>query len=198
MRVAQADVGQDSREKSNFSGILESSKNKIYKNWPIGDRPGKVWLGSSRISNFLALHCPRSEYTTDPTYYTSVYVVFTSTRSQCKRYFSIILMYVLLYRTPAKLLISDETLGIPNYCLCRMEQFQLLPCPTHAEPLYVYVKYDLRFLLARCSPAAECFFSHFRPWGKLACHGYIMKHGWISAELRGGARCIKRRLAGSI
>ena len=35
-------------------------------------------------------------------------------------------------------------------------------------------------------------------WGKLACHGYIMKHVWISAELRGGARRIKRRLAGSI
>ena len=52
--------------------------------------------------------------------------------------------------------------------------------------------------LARCSPAAECFFSHFRSWGKLACHGYIMKHVWISAELRCGARRIKRLLAGSI
>ena len=63
---------------------------------------------------------------------------------------------------------------------------------------YVYVKYDLRFFLARCSPAAECVFSHFRPRGKLACHGYIMKHVWISAEPRGGARRIKRCLAGSI
>ena len=62
----------------------------------------------------------------------------------------------------------------------------------------VYVKYDLRCFWARCSPAAECSFSHFRPRGKLACHGYIMKHVWISAELRGGARRIKRRLAGFI
>ena len=38
----------------------------------------------------------------------------------------------------------------------------------------------------------------FRPRGKLACHGYIMKHVWILAELRGGARRIKRRLSGSI
>ena len=42
------------------------------------------------------------------------------------------------------------------------------------------------------------FLSHFRPRGKLACHGYIIQHVWISAELRGGARRIKRRLAGSI
>ena len=54
------------------------------------------------------------------------------------------------------------------------------------------------FFLARCSPAAECFFSQFRPRGKLACRGYIMNHVWISAELRGRARRIKRRLAGSI
>ena len=64
--------------------------------------------------------------------------------------------------------------------------------------VYVYVEYDIYFFLARCSPAAECFFSHFRPRGKLVCHGYIMKHVWISAKLRGGARRIKRRLAGSI
>ena len=51
--------------------------------------------------------------------------------------------------------------------------------------------------MARCSPAAECF-SHFRPRGKLACHGYVMKHVWISAELRGGAQRIKRRLGGSV
>ena len=49
--------------------------------------------------------------------------------------------------------------------------------------------------LARCSPTAECFFPHFRPRGKLAYHGYVVKHVWISAELRGGARRIKRRLA---
>ena len=42
--------------------------------------------------------------------------------------------------------------------------------------VHVYVKYDLRFSFARCPPAAECFFSHFRPRCKLACHGYIMKH----------------------
>ena len=60
------------------------------------------------------------------------------------------------------------------------------------------IQYVLRVFLARCSPAAEGFFSHFRPRGKLACHGYIMKHVWISAELRGGAWRIKRRLAGSI
>ena len=64
--------------------------------------------------------------------------------------------------------------------------------------IYVYVKYDLHFFLARCPPAAECLFSHFRPRGNIACHGYIMKHVWISAELRGGARRIKRRSAGSI
>ena len=52
--------------------------------------------------------------------------------------------------------------------------------------------------LGRCSPAAECFFSHFWPRGKLACHEYIMKQVWISVERRGGARRIKRRLAGSI
>ena len=65
--------------------------------------------------------------------------------------------------------------------------------------IYVYVKHDdVRFFLARCSPAAECFFSRFRPRGKLACYGYIIKHACISAELRGGARRIKLRLAGSI
>ena len=64
--------------------------------------------------------------------------------------------------------------------------------------LYVYVKYYLRFFWARCSSAAECFFSHFRQRGKLVCHGYIMKHVWVSAELGGGARRIKRRLSGSI
>ena len=37
---------------------------------------------------------------------------------------------------------------------------------------------------ARYSPTAECFFSHIRPRGKLEYHGYIMKHVWISAELR--------------
>ena len=65
--------------------------------------------------------------------------------------------------------------------------------------LYTYMSIViLVFVLARCSPAPECFFSHFRPRGKLACHGYIMKHVWMSAELRGGAWRIKRRLAGSI
>ena len=54
----------------------------------------------------------------------------------------------------------------------------------------VYVKHYLRFLLARCSPAVEGFFSRLPPRGKLACHGYII---WISAELRSGARGIKRR-----
>ena len=63
--------------------------------------------------------------------------------------------------------------------------------------IYAHVKYDLRLSLARCSPAAECSFSDFRPRGKLACRGYMMKHVWISAELRGGARRIKRHLAGS-
>ena len=63
---------------------------------------------------------------------------------------------------------------------------------------YVYVKYDHRFLWARCSPAAEGFFSYFRRRGKLTCHGYIMKHVWISAKLRGSARRIKRRSSGSI
>ena len=64
--------------------------------------------------------------------------------------------------------------------------------------VHVYVKYYVRFFSARCFAAAEYFFSHFRPRGKLACHGYIMKYIWISAELRGGARRIERRLAGSI
>ena len=62
-----------------------------------------------------------------------------------------------------------------------------------------YAKCALRLLLACCSSSAECFFSRFRPRGKLACHGYIMNHVLISAELRGGARrIIKRRLAGFI
>ena len=39
-------------------------------------------------------------------------------------------------------------------------------------------------------------FLAFRPWGKLAFHGYNIKHIWISAELRRGARRSKRRLAG--
>ena len=52
--------------------------------------------------------------------------------------------------------------------------------------------------MSRCFPAPEHLFSHFRPGGKLACHGYIVKHVWISIELRGGDRRIKRRLAGSI
>ena len=59
----------------------------------------------------------------------------------------------------------------------------------------MYVACDLRGVLARCYSAPEGFFSHFRPRGKLACHGYIMKHVCISAELRGGVRRIKRRLA---
>ena len=63
---------------------------------------------------------------------------------------------------------------------------------------YVYVKNYLRFVLAPCSPAPEGFFSHFRPRGKLACPEYLMKHVWISAELRGSARRIKRRSADSI
>ena len=130
-----------------LSGILESSKNKIYKIGPIGDRPGKVWLESSGIWNFLALYCHRSEYTADPTYYTCVYVVCTSTRSQCKRNFYH--FDVLLY-TPSKLLISDETLGIPfNFMLLfcvgwnNSNSFPALPqawvlanAGTHAEPLH--------------------------------------------------------------
>ena len=43
--------------------------------------------------------------------------------------------------------------------------------------------------MARCSPAAEGFFLHFTQRGELGCHGYILKHLWISAELRSGARC---------
>ena len=35
-----------------FSGILESFKEQMYKNGPIGDRSGKFWLGSLGISNF--------------------------------------------------------------------------------------------------------------------------------------------------
>ena len=56
LRISQADVGQDRREKLFFrtSGKL---KKKIYQIGSIGDRSGKVWLGSS----FLALHCHRSE-----------------------------------------------------------------------------------------------------------------------------------------
>ena len=75
-----------------------------------------------------------------------------------------------------------------------------IPVPLKKKNHYIcmYAKYDVRFFLARCSPAAECFFSHFRPRGKLACHGYMMKHFWISAELRGGARRSKHRSAGSI
>ena len=71
--------------------------------------------------------------------------------------------------------------------------------PTESPPkrmiicIYIYVKYYLVFFLARCSPAAKGFFSHFRLRGKQDCHGYIMKHVWISAELRGGARRIRRR-----
>ena len=50
------------------------------------------------------------------------------------------------------------------------------------------------------------FFGSLLPGGRgfllalsaAACHGYIKKHVWISAELRGGARRIKRLLAGSI
>ena len=34
--------------------------------------------------------------------------------------------------------------------------------------------------------------------GQASLHGYIIKHAWISAKLRGGVRGIKRRLAGSI
>lgn len=39
------------------------------------------------------------------------------------------------------------------------------------------------------------FFSHILPRGKLASHGYIMKHVWISVELRGFARPIKKSLS---
>ena len=69
---------------------------------------------------------------------------YKSTRSQCKRYLvktfsgrQLFLSHfdVLLYRTPSELIFSDETLDIPfnsNFCLCRMEKFQLPPCPTRS------------------------------------------------------------------
>ena len=63
--------------------------------------------------------------------------------------------------------------------------------------VHVYEKYYLRVFLARRSSSAERFFSQFRPRAKLSCHRYFMKHVWISAELCGGARRIKRRLAGN-
>ena len=50
--ISQADDDQDRREKSFFSGILESFEKKIYQIRSIGDRWGKVWLGSSGISSF--------------------------------------------------------------------------------------------------------------------------------------------------
>ena len=53
LRNSQADVGQDRREKSFFSGILESFI-FFYKIRPIGDRPGKVWLGGN--FKLLAFH----------------------------------------------------------------------------------------------------------------------------------------------
>ena len=52
LRISQADVGQDRREKSIFSGILENVQKQLFKIRPIGDRWGNVWLGSSGIWNF--------------------------------------------------------------------------------------------------------------------------------------------------
>ena len=68
----------------------------------------------------------------------------------------------------------------------------------YSKYIYMYISRMVFVVFGSLLPAAECFFSHFRPRGKLACHGYIMKHVWILAELLGGARRIKGRLAGSI
>ena len=67
--------------------------------------------------------------------------MYNSTHSQCKRFFSIILMYcctahVLNYYFRMKLL---AFLSISILCRMEQQQFQLLPCPTrsagtHAEP----------------------------------------------------------------
>ena len=51
VRNSQADVGQDRREKYFFPRILESFKKELYQIGSIGDRSGKVWLGSSGTSN---------------------------------------------------------------------------------------------------------------------------------------------------
>ena len=71
--IYQANIGQDRRDKSFLSGILESSRNKMYTIGPIGDRPGKIWLGSSAISNFWP-YIVTGLSTTYRTYYISVYV----------------------------------------------------------------------------------------------------------------------------
>ena len=70
---------------------------------------------------------------TDRTYYTSVYVC-SSTRSQCKRYFSTILMYCCTAHLPNYLFRMKllAFLSISIFCLRRMEQFQHLPCPTRS------------------------------------------------------------------
>ena len=50
--MSQAGVGQDRRETSFFSGVLESFKKLFYPIGSIGDHSGKVWLGSSGNSKF--------------------------------------------------------------------------------------------------------------------------------------------------
>ena len=62
---------------------------------------------------------------------------------------------------------------------------------------YMYMLIMIFFFGSLLS-GGRVFFSHFLPQGKLACHGFIMTHVWILAELRGGVRRIKRRLAGSV
>ena len=47
---SQADVGQDLRDKSFFPNSGKFQK-YFYEVGSIGDRSGKVWLGSSGISN---------------------------------------------------------------------------------------------------------------------------------------------------
>ena len=51
-RIFQADVGQDHREKSFFFPEFWKVKKKNYHIMSVGDHSGKVWLGSSGISNF--------------------------------------------------------------------------------------------------------------------------------------------------
>ena len=110
-RISQADVGHDRREKSILSGILESSKQNP-PNWA-QRRPSRFGWDIWAFQTFGLTMSPVGKRPIP-------HVVCTSKPSQCKRCFSIILN-VMLYRTPAKLLISVETrrsfyfqLSVPN------------------------------------------------------------------------------------
>ena len=89
-------------------------------------------------------------------------------------------------------------------CVCYMLLPFYLATPPGFHGTYIpngnlsMYMYNMHFVFqASCSPAAEEFFSHFRPRDKQGGRGSITTYVLFPAEHRGGARCIERRWVGS-